>query len=94
MTDYRIDYISKPNHMGRIQAVGGSWPRVWRDTEDNAIKAISAGDTFHVVRGGYRVAVMVEWRHSKTMALHCKNIVYAQDDRAHRQRTILGIASA
>jgi hypothetical protein len=64
MTDYRIDYIVKPNPNRRIEAVGGSYPRLWRDTEDNTIRAIRNGDTFHVTRGGYRVNVLVEWEHS------------------------------
>jgi hypothetical protein len=64
MADYRIDYIVKPNPHGRIQALGGSLPHAWRDSEDNVIGAIRNGHTFHVVRGGYRVAVMVEWGHS------------------------------
>jgi hypothetical protein len=64
MTDYRIEYIVKPNPYGRIQAVGGNSPRVWRDTEDNVITAISNGDTFHVSTPGFRVAVMVERNHN------------------------------
>jgi hypothetical protein len=64
VTDYRIDYIRKPNPYGRIQAVGGMYPYLWELSEDDAIQATRRGDTFHVYRGGYRVAVMVEWFHS------------------------------
>jgi hypothetical protein len=64
MTSYRIDYIAKPNAFGRIQAVGGSYPVPWRDTEDNVIGLIAAGTTFFVQQGIYRADVGVEWGHS------------------------------
>jgi hypothetical protein len=60
MTDYRVDYIVKPDPFGRIQALGGSHPNNWRDTEDRVIAAIGRGDTFHVIQGLYRVSVVVE----------------------------------
>lgn len=65
MTDFRVDYISKPNPYGRIQALGGAYPTPWRDTEDNVIAYIANGvHTFHVIKGGFRVAVVVEWGHT------------------------------
>ncbi len=82
MTDYRVDYIAKPNAFGRIQALGGSAPWVWRDTEDNVIRAISRGHTFHVIRGGYRVEVVPErgatQPYLKTLPDHTKldNLLY------------------
>ena len=59
MTDFRIDYISKPDPYGRIEQVGGNSPNAWRATEEVVFAAIRAGDTFHVIRAGYRVAVMM-----------------------------------
>ena len=64
MTTYRIDYIVKPNQFGRIQALGGGYPVVWRNSEDNVINSISAGNTFFVEGGGRRADVVVEWGHS------------------------------